>query len=162
MRFLAVVILTFVPSWALAYTDMSFIENYEQARAYVAKHRSTTMKDGFSLQLTPCDTDECAFDQAQALVAMKGAYKKDSGDQRNLAFCLSTGCDGAIVMNASLGCAWHIVILASGSAELTDSDVSNFKVECGKIPPAQLATAKAQAAALFRTVYKREISRDFQ
>ncbi|KQZ87207.1 hypothetical protein ASD64_07130 [Mesorhizobium sp. Root157] len=67
-----------------------------------------------------------------------------------------------MIANPTMGCAWRMVILASGHAELGDGDISSFKSECGRIEPAQLATAKAQAAALFQVIYKREISRDFQ
>lgn len=110
-----------------------------------------------------CDSDECAYDKASSLIAMKGAYKKDYGDQRNLAYCLSTSCKGAIIPNETMGCAWRMVILASGSADLDDSDQMNFQQYCMRtLDGAKLATAKAQAANLFQIVYRREISRDFQ
>lgn len=162
MRFLAAIVLALIPSWAFAYSDTSIIDSREKATAYIEKHHAAAAPDGFSVRLGTCDSDTCIYDQASTLLALKGAYKRDYGDQRNLAYCLSYGCNAAIIANPTMGCAWRMVILASGSAELDAADVSNFKAECGQIEPAQLATAKAQAAALFRTVYKREISRDFQ
>lgn len=163
MRILAAVVLAMLPTVASAYSDTSVINSYEKARAYVAKHGDASMKDGFALRLGACDSDECAYDKASSLVAMKGAYKKDYGDQRNLAYCLSTSCKGAIIPNETMGCAWRMVILASGSPELDDSDQMNFQQYCMRtLSGAQLATAKAQAATLFQTVYRREISRDFQ
>lgn len=162
MRVLAAALLAMLPTVASAYTDMSFIDSYEKARSYVEKHKSTAMKDGFALQLTFCDTDACALNKAQALVALIGAYKKDYGDQRNLASCLRYGCSNAIVPNEPLACAWRMVILASGSTLLEQSDINYFQKDCSPLNGAQLATAKAQAANLFQMVYRREISRDFQ
>lgn len=162
MRILAAVLFVMLPSVALAYSDTSIIDSDTKARAYIDQHRDAAMKDGFSIRMGACDSEECAYDKASSLIAMKGAYKKDYGDQRNLAHCLSTSCKGAIIPNETLGCAWRMVILASGSAELDDSDQANFQHYCMRLTGAQLATAKAQAANLFQTIYRREISRDFQ
>jgi len=163
MRIFAAALMSMLPITAMATSDTSMIDSREAALEYIAKHRDTTMKDGFSVRLGVCDTDTCLISKTSTLIAMKGAYKKDYGDQRNLAYCLSSGCDGAIVPNETVGCAWRIVILASGSAELDDSDQSNFQRFCMRdLTGTQLATAKAQAANLFMMVYRREISRDFQ
>jgi hypothetical protein len=162
MRFCADVLLSIFPTWAFAYSDTSMVDDRASATAYIESHQNTAMKDGFLVRLGPCDSDMCIIGKTTTLIAMKGAYKKDYGDQRNLAFCLSTGCDEAIIQNVVAGCAWRIVILASSSAELDDSDQANFKLECGRLTGVQLATAKAQAATLYNTVYKRQIPRDFQ
>lgn len=163
MRVFAALVFSILPTWALAYSDTSVIDSRDAAVAYIEKHQDKAAPDGFTLRFGACDTDDCAYDKASSLIAMKGAYKKDYGDQRNLAYCLSSGCDAAIIPNEPLGCAWRIVILAAGSAELDGSDQSNFKQYCLRtLSGAQLATAKAQAANLYRTIYKREISRDFR
>lgn len=162
MRFCTAVLLSVLPTWALAYSDTSVVDSRAAAAAYIESHQNKPMTDGFLVQLGPCDSDLCVIGKATTLIAMKGAYKKDYGDQRNLAFCLSTGCDEAIVPNVVAGCAWRIVILASGSADVDDSDLANFKFECGRLTEIQLATAKVRATALFKTVYKRQITPDFQ
>lgn len=163
MRVFAALVFSILPTWALATSDTSMIDSRDAAVAYIEKHQDKAAPDGFTLRLGGCDTDQCLLDKATSLIALKGAYKKDYGDQRNLAYCLTTGCDNAVIANASLGCAWRIVILAGGSSELDASDQSNFKKDCMRsLDGAQLATAKAQAANLHRAIYKREISPDFR
>ncbi|MGY5808213.1 hypothetical protein ACXHXG_10890 [Rhizobium sp. LEGMi198b] len=71
--------------------------------------------------------------------ATAGQYQ----DQRNVAFCLSTGCDNAIQPDKVLGCAWRIVIMNSRHAELDNTDTVNLKQFCG---PAYVDHAGRQAA----------------
>ncbi|CAA0087591.1 Uncharacterised protein [Starkeya nomas] len=85
------------------------------------------------------------------------AWKGDYQGQRNVAFCLSDGCGNMVLPNRSLGCAWRIVIIASGSPKVDTTDIGNLKVYCGKLDAAERSAAQAQAATLFRTIYKREI-----
>lgn len=60
--------------------------------------------------------------------AIKGGYQ----GQRNIAFCLSTGCDfPEIIKNPVLGCAWRVVILNSGHLDATKLDGDNLMVYCG-------------------------------
>ncbi|MDM9647743.1 hypothetical protein [Rhizobium sp. S163] len=72
--------------------------------------------------------------------AVKGEYQ----GQRNVSFCLSTGCNEAIRINPVLGCAWRIVIIQSGHLETDITDTSNQKHFCG---PELLDDAGRQAAA---------------
>lgn len=85
------------------------------------------------------------------------AWKGDYQAQRNVAFCLSDGCDGMLIPNRSLGCAWRIIIIGSGSPKVDSTDTGNLKVYCSRLDAAERSAAQAQAAAIFRAVYKREI-----
>lgn len=156
MRFLVQLIMLIglcAPALAVTSAEDAGVTDEATARSYVQKNRDIAMKDGYRLALTACDTDTCVYDQAQTLIAMKGAYEGDYGDQRNLAYCLSRDCGGAIVLKPVLGCAWRMVIAVSGHADVDDGDISNLKLECGKLDAAAFATSKAQARKLFRVVY---------
>lgn len=77
------------------------------------------------------DTANCEYARAtwskQYHDAVAGHYQ----GQRNVAFCLSTGCNKAIVENHMLGCAWRHVIIESGHLQLDSSDTMNLKHFCG-------------------------------
>jgi len=76
--------------------------------------------------------------------------------QRNVAFCLSTGCDDAIRPDKILGCAWRIVIVNSRHAELDDTDTMNLKQFCGPvyIDQAGRRAAEAQAKTMLELIGK--------
>ncbi|HEY0122645.1 MAG TPA: hypothetical protein VGC14_12980 [Rhizobium sp.] len=84
--------------------------------------------------------------------AIEGKYQ----GQRNVAFCLSTGCDKAIQPDEILGCAWRIVIAKSGHAELDDADAMNLKVFCGStyVGQADRRAAEAQAKTMLMMIGK--------
>lgn len=61
-----------------------------------------------------------------------GAIKGNYQGQRNVAFCLSTGCGWTEMRkNPVLGCAWRIVIAKSGHLSADSTDASNLKLYCG-------------------------------
>ncbi|APO76101.1 hypothetical protein AM571_CH03307 [Rhizobium etli 8C-3] len=80
--------------------------------------------------------------------AIEGNYQ----GQRNVSFCLSTGCSAAIVENRVLGCAWRHVIIASGHLELDQTDATNLKHFCGPdmLDDAGREAAQAQSKTLLR------------
>jgi hypothetical protein len=87
--------------------------------------------------------------------AIAGKYQ----GQRNVAFCLSTGCDRAIQPDKILGCAWRMVIAKSGHAELDAADAAdaaNLKVFCGPdyIAQADRRMAETQARSMVMMVGK--------
>lgn len=87
------------------------------------------------------------------------AFKKDYQAQRNVAFCLIDGCDGAVKINKPLGCAWRIVILASGSQKLDASDRMNYDIMCkGKLDNTEALVFEGQAQELFRAIYKKKLT----
>lgn len=99
---------------------------------------------------------DCAAEIKRMSEDNKRAWKGDYQGQRNVSFCLSTGCDGLVAPNKSLGCAWRIVIIASGSPKVDASDAANFDAFCKRLPSTEASVARAQAGALFRAIYKRE------
>ncbi|MDL2405292.1 hypothetical protein PY650_06410 [Rhizobium calliandrae] len=84
--------------------------------------------------------------------AIAGKYRA----QRNVAFCLSTGCDNAIQPDKILGCAWQIVIAKSGHSETDSADTINLEHFCGSgyIDQAGRQAADAQAKAMLIMIGK--------
>ncbi|MDL2400708.1 hypothetical protein [Rhizobium mayense] len=84
--------------------------------------------------------------------AIAGKYQ----GQRNVAFCLSTGCDNAIQPDKILGCAWQIVIAKSGHLERDGTDAANLKHFCGSdyIDQARRQAADAQAKTMSMMIGK--------
>jgi len=115
----------------------------------------------------PIRSDYCeaqpdhSADCARAVAKLKAdnvkAWKGNYGGQRNVSYCLSTGCGNLVAINKMLGCAWRIVIIGSGSSEVDVGDIANIKYECGRLDPAELSVARGQAAAIFQAVYKRSL-----
>ena len=108
------------------------------------------LSDGDKLDL--CEKAGKRF-TAEYSRALKGDYQA----QRNVGYCLSRDCGEPINQNPPAGCAWRIIILASGSTKVGAGDVSNFEYECGKLSKIDLATASAQAQAIFPKIYKRPL-----
>ena len=100
----------------------------------------------------------CNANRAQFEREFPDAYAGDYQAQRNVAFCLLSGCDGAVRVNRTLGCAWRRVILLSGSPKVDQTDISNYEWLCtDKLSRVERATSEAQAAAIFEAIYKRPI-----
>jgi hypothetical protein len=59
--------------------------------------------------------------------AVGGAYES----QLDVALCLSTGCDKAVVENRVLGCAWRHVIAGSGHPDSAEADAAAIRRFCG-------------------------------
>jgi hypothetical protein len=97
--------------------------------------------------LETCEVTRRGFPADWAL-ANKGDYQA----QRNVAYCLSNGCDGAIVIDKTAGCAWRMVILAS-DAVVDQTDVMNYTAECRM----DGGDAVVMAKLLFRKIYKRSM-----
>ncbi|MCY1705232.1 hypothetical protein [Pannonibacter sp. SL95] len=85
--------------------------------------------------------------------AIRGDYQA----QRNVAYCLSTGCDGAILPNPQLGCAWRFVILESGHLLAGNMDLSALRAFCSQpyVDDAGVALSKAQAVRMLQMLGNR-------
>lgn len=82
--------------------------------------------------------------------ATSGSYD----GQRNVAFCLSTGCDiPGFRKNAVLGCAWRVVIVNSGHLVANEIDGRNMKLYCG--PEFLDDTGRVMADAQARTIMQK-------
>jgi hypothetical protein len=84
-------------------------------------------------------------------LAMRGDYQ----GQRNVAFCLSEGCDGAIVKKPITACAWRMVIVGSGSPKVDQGDTANLKNACGRLDETERQAAAAQATTLLAKIPRR-------
>lgn len=109
-----------------------------------------------------CSSDanyDCLSNQKQLKVEFPRAMKGDYSAQRNVSYCLSSGCGGAVSVDLKLGCGWRIVILAGGSANITSADQSNFHHFCSAgLTDEDRAIATAQARRLFQTIYRRDLT----
>ena len=78
--------------------------------------------------------DQAMCEQTQKTWARSynGALAGDITGQRNLAYCFSTGCDGAILSNRIAGCAWAVVVLRYGHLDVRELDLDIAKLYCGK------------------------------
>jgi hypothetical protein len=93
-----------------------------------------------------CLTEMC--EAAKAQFGRNDWPKAWSGDyqgQRNAAFCRANGCDGAVQVNQVEACAWRTVIVETQPELTEDTDANNFKIDCGKLDPAGMATAARKA-----------------
>jgi hypothetical protein len=84
------------------------------------------------------------------------AYKGNHGAQATVAFCLSTGCRGAVIVDKVAACSWHIVIANSGAATVLDG--SNLKDVCRPMTEEQKTAARALSHDLVRKIYKRSVT----
>lgn len=100
----------------------------------------------------------CESSQAQFKKWFPLAHRKDYQGQRNVSFCLATGCDGAVQKNPALGCAWRLVIIASGSPRVDSTDTGFFDAYCVKrLSPIEVVQMRSQAGELFEKIYKRPL-----
>lgn len=127
----------------------------QAAEAFVKENGANTAPDGFSLTFTPCEGGDviCKRNQANLIVDLKFAYLGVYHAQRNLAYCLSVGCQNSVAKMPTLGCAWRIVILAAGTSSIDGSDLSNYRSCLDSLDDVERATMQHQAAALFRLIY---------
>lgn len=85
------------------------------------------------------------------------AHDGDYQAQRNIAYCLSTGCDGATVVDVEAGCAWRIIIMAAADPAMDATDARNYDEECGRLGSAGKRHAMTLAKAKFRAIYGRKM-----
>lgn len=85
----------------------------------------------------------------------KSALAGDYQAQRNLAYTLTT----STPHNPILGCAWRIVIVESGSAQVDQSDTGNKQFDCDKkLNQDEINAAKAQAKELQKKIAKNDLT----
>lgn len=107
----------------------------------------------FCLNNRACDVARLTFGRNDWPKAWKGDYQ----GQRNVAFCLKTGCDGGVEINPIAACAWRSIILSSGSAKVDPSDTANFNADCKSLDDTARTASDAQAGSMFRKIYGRSI-----
>jgi hypothetical protein len=108
------------------------------------------------------DTQWCESSKKQFIKEYPEALKGDYQAQRNVSFCLNDGCDGSVQKNKTLGCAWRLVLLASGSPKVNELDVRNWTSMCtSKLDTLEMSIVRSQANSLFQTVYGRDLPAGF-
>jgi hypothetical protein len=139
-------------------------KSLDAAKSFIEQNRVIPAKDDFLFTFGACENNDsnCYQAQAHVLVDKKYAYEGVYSAQRNLAFCLSHGCDNAVVINKTLGCAWRIVILASGSPLVGPSDVDNLRFCLEGSDAIERATMRRQAVNLFRVIYDEDLPADWR
>lgn len=83
------------------------------------------------------------------------AQRGDYQAQRNVAVCLSTGCDGAIVVDRIAGCSWRMVIQGS-DADLETTERWSYDDACN-LPNAERRAALDAAEAMYRQIYRKKL-----
>jgi hypothetical protein len=71
--------------------------------------------------------------------------------QRNVSYLLSQPKAG-VPQNPIQGCAWRMVILASGHPEVGESDTMSYDASCRKLSELEFQSAKASAENVFKTI----------
>jgi hypothetical protein len=132
--------------------------------AYVQENAKWKARDGYRPSFAICQSQstQCAVNQAEIIASAKFAYKGDYQAQRNIAFCLFTGCQGAVIIDKALSCAWRTVILAAASSEVDATDTSNLQACKNDLTPTENAAAISRAGNLFKTVYGKTIGRQWR
>lgn len=105
-----------------------------------------------------CESEKsyCSIDQKEFKKWFPKAMRGDYQGQRNVAFMLSgRGEAGAVIPNKITGCAWRMIIIASGSPKVDSTDTSNLKLECDRLSEVELEAAAAQAKTLSKRIGRR-------
>jgi hypothetical protein len=110
--------------------------------------------------LPPCSSSKISACEEQKSIRRdwKKAFAGDYQGQRNVSFCLSTGCDGTMRTDLILGCAWRVVILASKSRLITSGDEANHQTYCSlKLTDGDRDNAMTAARDLFQKIYRKPL-----
>ena len=75
-----------------------------------------------------------------------GAWSGDYEWQRNVAYCLQTGCDGAVMTDSTEACAWRAAIIELHPRDATELDADMLQHACGDLSPTrrELAIRKGE------------------
>ena len=93
--------------------------------------------------------DQCVVGRYQfAHWDWRWAQKGEITAARNVVFCLSTGCHGAVRAQPIRGCAWSLLITTSGSPDQIGTDADRATMSCRSLSPGEQALARSQAAKL--------------
>jgi hypothetical protein len=120
-----------------------------------------TLEQSLNGLVLPCesasDVPACKYALQTFRKDYPKALKKDYQAQRNVAFCLSTGCDGAVYKNPIQGCAWRMIILGSGKKQVDESDTGSYGIYCKRLDKDAFKAARIRADNLFYQIYGRPL-----
>ncbi|CDZ61411.1 Hypothetical protein NGAL_HAMBI2605_14910 [Neorhizobium galegae bv. orientalis] len=114
--------------------------------------------DDYINSLVSCETSKdpghCKFTRATWQKEYDNAITGVYQGQRNVSFCLSTGCNDAIRQNKILGCAWRIVIIETGHLKADSTDTANLNYYCGReqVDETGRRAANAQARTMMKNL----------
>lgn len=115
-----------------------------------------SLEDLTQLCLPPSDPAFCESSKQQFKENWPKAMAGDYQGQRNVAFCLKTGCDGGVAVRVVEACAWRMIILGS-EARVDQSDMSNYFNDCGSLSETDIRDAYFIAERTFRQIYGKRI-----
>lgn len=96
-----------------------------------------------------CETQKIQFAQD-----FKQANAGDYAAQRNVAFCLAKGCDGAVAVDKINACTWRMIIQGAPNQK-TEADRWSYDADCGSLSNADRKAALSQAEKLFKRIYRK-------
>ena len=127
-----------------------------QMAAAIDAYERKPLHDAPELSLcagTKLGDDNCRYTRYQfATQDWPRAWKGDIEALRNVAFCLTTTCDGAVVSNRVQACAWSMLIATSGSGLVEDGDADHFRLACHGLDDASAFTAASREVELRRQI----------
>lgn len=103
------------------------------------------------------DRPYCEKQKANFSAAWPKANGGDYMSQRGVAFCLFSGCSGAVEVDLKAACIWQIVIVGTEKADSTDA--ANFRQACRRLDAADLSDAEAQARISYGRIFKRLLTK---
>lgn len=87
------------------------------------------------------------------------ARKGDYPAQRNVAFCLYDGCDGAVIVDRTEACAWRMVIQGT-DVRKEQTERWSFENACFSLDPPAIREALVRAGAMFERIYRKKLDYD--
>ena len=95
-----------------------------------------------------CATQQVSFERQDWPNAWRGEYEA----MRNVAFCLGSGCDGAVQIDQVSSCAWRAALVELNPMEAGDLDGQQLQTECGGLTEAQIQIAIRKGGELIERI----------
>ncbi|MDD1499775.1 hypothetical protein PVA19_15235 [Agrobacterium sp. CNPSo 3708] len=102
------------------------------------------------------NTELCETQKTQFAKDFKNANAGDYAAQRNVAFCLAKGCDGAVPVNQINACTWRMIIQGAPNHK-TEADRWSYDADCGSLSNTDRKAALSQAEKLYKRVYRKPL-----
>lgn len=82
----------------------------------------------------------------------RAAQAGDYSAQRNIAFCLINGCDGAVTKDPVESCAWRMIIQGTPDTK-EPTERESYRNACSGLVNADRKQALARAETMYRAIY---------
>lgn len=90
------------------------------------------------------DPVRCEVRRKEIAASIKEARQGSYIAQREVAFCLATGCHGAVRQDIVEACSWFNLVVNHQKADVTDR--VNLRIYCAHLSEEEKASAKASAS----------------